>query len=350
MGAINLDNTGSGSSITLSSDGTSLLLGGSAVGGGGGADLYAANESSPGAQPSATGTNSVSIGDGAVSSGEDSLAGPNSRATATGAFAAALSNNSATYGAQGQYSVALGERSKASGYASVALAHGTATGDLSMAVNTSNSGYASNGNSFAFGSGCQASQNPSISLGSECTSSGQASVSLGTRCESSGVGSFSCGSGGKAQVAGKFAFGGTRFTVNGDSQSAKYLMKKSTTDATSAEMVAGYDGSSVYENRVMTLENYSAHAFEGRVVARQKGSEGTDCAAWNVAGLIRREANAASTTLVTSTVTTISNTPSWTLSLSANTSVGSLAVTVAGASSHTLRWTSDIDCTEIIYS
>lgn len=32
MGAINLDNTGSGSSVTLSSNGTSLLLNGSAVG------------------------------------------------------------------------------------------------------------------------------------------------------------------------------------------------------------------------------------------------------------------------------------------------------------------------------
>ena len=34
MGAINLDNTGSGGAVTLSSDGTNLLLGGSAVGGG----------------------------------------------------------------------------------------------------------------------------------------------------------------------------------------------------------------------------------------------------------------------------------------------------------------------------
>ena len=36
MGSVNLDNTGSGSAITLSSDGTSLLLDGTAVGGGGG--------------------------------------------------------------------------------------------------------------------------------------------------------------------------------------------------------------------------------------------------------------------------------------------------------------------------
>ena len=40
MGEINIDNTGSGAAVTLSSDGSSLLLGGSAIGGGGGASAY----------------------------------------------------------------------------------------------------------------------------------------------------------------------------------------------------------------------------------------------------------------------------------------------------------------------
>ena len=48
MGQIEINHTGSGGTVVLSSDGTDLLLGGSAVGGG--ADLYAANESSPAAQ------------------------------------------------------------------------------------------------------------------------------------------------------------------------------------------------------------------------------------------------------------------------------------------------------------
>ena len=75
MGKIELDHTGSGSGVTLSSDGTDLLLDGAAIGGGGGgADLYAANESSPAAQPSATGANAVAIGDSAVASSPDSVA------------------------------------------------------------------------------------------------------------------------------------------------------------------------------------------------------------------------------------------------------------------------------------
>ena len=95
MGEINLDNTGSGGAITLSSDGTDLLLDGSAIGGGGGgADLYAANEVSVAAQPSATGNDAIAIGDSAISSGEDAFAGPFSRAAGDDSVALGIANNS----------------------------------------------------------------------------------------------------------------------------------------------------------------------------------------------------------------------------------------------------------------
>ena len=55
MGSINLDNTGSGGAITLSSDGTSLLLDGSAVGGGGGTEFIASVDASNSASVSFTG-------------------------------------------------------------------------------------------------------------------------------------------------------------------------------------------------------------------------------------------------------------------------------------------------------
>ena len=49
MGAINVDNTGSGGAITLSSDGTNLLPGGTAVGG----DLALSRETASGHTPTA---------------------------------------------------------------------------------------------------------------------------------------------------------------------------------------------------------------------------------------------------------------------------------------------------------
>ena len=60
MGKIEIDHTGAGVGITLSSDGTALLLDGTAVGGTA-LELYAENPATPTA-PSATGSNAVAIG------------------------------------------------------------------------------------------------------------------------------------------------------------------------------------------------------------------------------------------------------------------------------------------------
>ena len=107
------------------------------AGGGGGADLYAANESSPTAQPSATGANAVAIGDrssasgsrgiaiggyGALASGASSLAF-GYQATANQSYASGFGYASKAYG---QYSWA-GTQSHASGLSSVALGIGDTT-------------------------------------------------------------------------------------------------------------------------------------------------------------------------------------------------------------------------------
>ena len=125
MGKIQLDHTGSGSGITLSSDGTSLLLDGTAVGG---ADLYAANESSPSAQPSATGSNSVAISQSAIASGQDSLA-LGRDTVASGGFAMALGKDG-TASASGAVAISAagtGYGTEATGQSSIALGDGTKT-------------------------------------------------------------------------------------------------------------------------------------------------------------------------------------------------------------------------------
>ncbi len=87
-----------------------------------GAALYNANESSPSAQPSATGTNAVAIGDSAVASGNDSVAiGELSRATAQNSFA--IGTNNIAFGATGTNSVAVGDRATTTAHQSVALGY-----------------------------------------------------------------------------------------------------------------------------------------------------------------------------------------------------------------------------------
>ena len=179
MGAINVKHTGAGADIALSSDGTSLLLDGTAIGGGGGgADLYAANESSPSAQPSATGTNSIAIGNMAVSTASDSFAGPRSRASGTNSFAVAGNVNNSSYGAQGVSSISLGYQSKAT------VAYSLAQGYGALATNAS---------AIALGRQAEASGLFSICIGNQSTSSHQDAIVIGDSVESTAANQVSLG-------------------------------------------------------------------------------------------------------------------------------------------------------------
>ena len=195
MGSINLKHTGSGSAIALSSDGTNLLLNGTAIGGGGGggADVYDANESSPSAQPSATGTNAIAIGDSAISSNTNSFATPKSRAAGTNSVAMNVNNNTTSYGAQHPFSVSIGQYSRAG-----------------------NSGI-SIGSAFSRADGSQ-----SIAIGRNVHANHQSSVALGN--------------GAISDVQGKFVYAGNKNASNGDSQFGLCTLRVSTTDATETIM------------------------------------------------------------------------------------------------------------------
>jgi len=324
MGSVNLDNTGSGSAITLSSDGTSLLLDGTAIGGGGGggADLYAANESSPSAQPSATGTNAIAIGDSAVSSNTNSMALANSRASGADSFAAAIAYNTSSYGASGSGAAALMNYAKATG---------------------SSSG--------AFGFGANATNWGAHAFGAQTFATGDSSVSLGRNSLASATYSICIGNAGQNNIQSSIKFSGSQHANQGDAQIGLYPLMADTTDATATAMVTNHattPGAGT-ANQIV-LPNNSAYAFHGTIVARQKAGDGTACAAWKIEGLIRREANAGTTVLVNSATTVLDNTPSWGMALSADTTNGGLKVQVTGAASTNIRWTTSITTSELIYA
>jgi hypothetical protein len=69
-----------------------------------------------------------------------------------------------------------------------------------------------------------------------------------------------------------------------------------------------------------------------------------------VKGLIRREANAASTVLVNSALTVLDNTPAWGLALTADTTNGGLKIEVTGAAATNIRWVATINTSEVTYA
>ena len=356
MGKIETDHTGSGGGITLSSDGTSLLLDGTAIGGGGGdPDLYRDNLDAGATTPSATGSNAVSIGSGSSSSGllsiafgyaatstaqcstaigaSSGLAG--SRAIANGAvalggssasgvnsFAAAIASNSASYGAQNTSCIAMGSLAKAW--------DGTAT----IAIGQNN--VASSGSSIMGGK-------------NNITTKSGAFIGGG---DSNKVTSDYGRAGGRYAwshaVEGKDSWSSGRFSANGDSQAGTFVFRAATTNATAKEMTTN-GNAAVYWNS-LNVPNNSAFSFSGTIVARQKASEGTASAAWKVEGLIRREGSAGTTVLVNSATTVLDNTPAWGMALTANTTNGGLAITVTGAAATNVRFVATIMTSEVTYA
>jgi hypothetical protein len=173
----------------------------------GGADLYAANESSPNAQPSALGNNSIAIGNttkaGTQASHQNSIAIGGSNNTsqpiqATNLFAVAIgtayyggvtasSDGSMAIGtgatvASASGALALGKSSTANGNAAVSLpvSHASGANSFAAAIGTNISSYGATGaNSVALGKSAKASGIEAFAVGENAIASGGDSVAIG---------------------------------------------------------------------------------------------------------------------------------------------------------------------------
>lgn len=265
-----------------------------------------------------------SAGDMAVATtGQGAVALGGSYASGTDSFAAAIANNTSTYGANGSNSIAMAFQSRAN--ASDAAAFGSYT-------------RAQASGSLALGQG-QAMGSNSIAIGSNFTAGFPTA---------NGNNSVAIGSDAVAGQNGKYVYSGSYSYDAGGVQYGLLILRNASTSATPVILTS--DRTAAGTDDQVILPNNSAFAFTGTVVARRQAAGGTESAAWKVEGLIRREANAASTTLVFSLVTAISNVPLWGLALTADTTNGGLAVTATGAASTNIRWVATIQTSEVTYA
>ena len=318
---------------------------------GGGADLYAANESSPDAQPSATGANAIAIGDSAAASGTKAyaigafstasnsfslaLGGSTSagfRSSAIGSsyasgqdsFAAAIASNSSSYGATGANSIAIGYQSKATTTGAFADGYkATASGLYSRSLGGSSGSTASGTNSFAWGTFASASTTYAIALGPFANASLNSAVAIGNAATPNAIGKMAFGNG------------------TGDHQIGFNLLRQRTTDATQTQMTT--NNSSASTTNGIVLQSNAAYAFSGTVVAKQQSS--ANCSAWEIKGLIVN--NGGTMTLVNSAITVIDNQNNWGLALAADSTNKALAINVTGAASTNIYWNASIKTSEV---
>ena len=135
----------------------------------------------------------------------------------------------------------------------------------------------------------------------------------------------------------------------GVTQSAILVLGVATTDATATVLRSNTSAAST-TNQVI-LPNNSAYVFQGTCIANVTG--GSTTSGWKYEGVIKRGANAASTTLVAAVTPIVIAqdvaAATWVLAITADTTNGGIAVTVTGAAATTIRWVSRIETTEVTF-
>lgn len=257
-----------------------------------------------------------------------------SYASGTDSFAAAITNNTSSYGAKGTNSIAIGKTALASGSYAIAIGVGFNAGPQATTIDA-----------IAIGDGAIASSLGAVALGSYVYFAGP---------NASQTSAVAIGPGATSAVAGKYSLSPADLINGVSSASQQYgllVLTGATTNTTPVVLQSdGTNSTTPGTTNQVILPNSTAFAFTGTVVARQQAAGGTASAAWTVQGLIRREGSAGTTTLVASTVTAISNVPGWTLALSADTTNGGLAITATGAAATNIRWVANIQTSEVLYA
>ena len=269
------------------------------------------------------------------------IGGLNNTASGFGSFAQGTSTTaSGGYShAEGQLGIASATGAHVEGYATQASAsYSHAEGQSTQA--TSQAAHAEGVNTRATNTASHAEGGATLASGTYSHAEGLLSVASGTASSVGGV------SGSDFGVNTRKVFSANN-TVLGDSQSSKLILNKRTTDASST--VLSVQDAAVSATTQLILQNNNSIRFKGTIIARQSGS--TNTSAWDIDGFIQRGTTAATTTLLISNINVVQNTPAWgTPSLSANTTLGCLTVTVTGAITTNIQWVCVIDTAEVIYA
>lgn len=292
-------------------------------------------------QPKGTGAFTLQVADNATTGG-------NKRGT--NAIDLQTSRSANTQVASGSGSFTAGIRNTASNSQSVAIGiSNTSSGTASVSLGNSNA--AAGTSSFCAGNGNSSTVATTVSMGNGNVASGVSAISMGQTNTAGGPNSIAYGYAANTfNQNGRKAWSSSLIQVSGDSQKSNFNLKASTTNATATRPTSDWINTTTPTNtNQVYLQNNNAFRFKGSIIGKKSGS--TDIGAWDIEGTIVRGANAASTVLVTSSVTAVTNLATWgTPTLAADTSIGCLNISVIGLAATNIRWTVHVETVEIIYA
>lgn len=258
-----------------------------------------------------------------------------------------------------------GGNRRGSGAADLQVQRSTATavasGSTSFAAGNDNT--ASNSSAVAIGESNVASGSRAVAIGIGNTSSNTSSISIGNANTSSASNSVSIGQGTVADAANGLALGKESTTrgvtgcqafasgmgsTPGDAQGRQFVLRRTTTSATPQVLTTAGNVTASAANTI-SLVNQITYAFDGIVIARST----SDWKSWRVSGGINRGANAAATAVGTTgaTVAALDATAgaaAWTITATADTTIGGLKLEATGAAATTIAWVANMNTAEAV--
>jgi hypothetical protein len=251
----------------------------------------------------AIGSNSGYTGSQAVT-GAGAMALGGSYASGTDSFAAAIANNTSSYGATGANGIAIGRQAKVTG-----------TNSLSL-------GY--------------------LSVASGATST----VLGGLQSQATGDYSVALGHNAKAAQYGKYAYASGVFEAVGDAQYGKIVLRAAST-TTTAVILTSDAGAASTTNQLIVATN-QAMTFFGILIAKQSASN--NMASYKVSGAISN--NAGTMALADVTVEKIVDTIGLTTepTFTADSTNKALAITSGAKLTTTIKWSCNVDTVEVIFA
>jgi hypothetical protein len=285
----------------------------------------------------------TSFSDGSHASGAQSIAmgGTGGLASGTASFIGGGSSNTASSSNSGVFGGSSNNATTSSNSVVVGGNGNTASGLNAVVVG---------------GSSHSNSGTTAVILGGDSsTSGGQASAVLGGSTNSaSGAYSAIIGGirGGTRSISGFKSFPSSNpFTaaVFGACQGGMLVLGTQTTDATATVLTSNAVAATT-TNQLILVTN-GTYYVRGSCIATVTG--GGDTKAWTFDVAIKRGASAAATSIVGAVTKNIvaadTGAAAWDISITADTTLGVLAVTVTGAAATTIRWTCRLDSTEVTY-
>lgn len=183
-------------------------------------------------------------------------------------------------------------------------------------------------------------ENPSTPVAPAAT--GANAVAIGSGSVATADGGFAVGDGADARVTGMKAFANGSFAAPGDAQHGVYVVRNTTTDATTTPLFI--DGAAtqliVPDNSVMT--------FSVMVAGRRTDAVGGG-AGYKFEGAVRKDTTAGSVTFIGTPSKTLlgeTNVP-WDATLTVDTTTGAIVVSGKGEAAKTVRWVATFLTTEV---